>query len=303
MVIMKKLLLLFATVSTLSIKAQTLVYHPFPDSNAIWNIYFTGCMTGIDIESYSILIAGDTLISGHTYHKLSTPFVQVSLAGYCAQSHFAGYKGAIRQDTLIKKVFFIPPDSITETLLYDFTMQVGDTVKGYLESWAYQADKVLSIDSIMVGNTFHKRWYINSGYSIYIIEGVGSTYGLIEYSPGSTFDFPDNSITCFSQNGQSLYPNTSTNCQLITTINSIDPISNQVRVFPNPSSGLFTVDFDQPFNIKEVRVTDLLGNIVFLQQTNNQKKIHIDNLPRGSYILTVIGKDCIEENIKIISCL
>lgn len=300
---MKNLLLLIATILTLSTNAQTSIYHPFPDSNAIWNLYFTGCQTGNDNESYSILIVGDTLISGHTYHKLSTPFVQVTLDGFCSQTHFAGYKGAIRQDTLMKKVFFIPPDSSSEHLLYDFTMQVGDTVKGYLESYSWSADTVISIDSILVGNIYHKRWYIDNGYNIYIIEGVGSTYGLIEFSPGGMVDFPDYSITCFKQNGQSLYPDTTTNCQLITSINCNDPISNQVKVFPNPSNGLFTVDFDQPFNIKEVRVTDLLGNIVFQQQTNNQQKTYIDNLSRGSFILTVIDKDCTTRNIKIISCL
>jgi hypothetical protein len=287
---MKKLLLIFVVTMTVTFSfAQTNVYHPFPDSNAIWNLYFTGCQTGNDNESYSILIVGDTLISGHTYHKLSTPFVQVSLAGYCSQTHFAGYKGAIRQDTLLKKIFFIPPDSSSEHLLYDFTMQVGDTIKGYLESYSWSADTVISIDSILVGSTYHKRWFIDYGYNIYIIEGVGSTYGLLESSPGGMVDFPDYSITCFKQNGQSLYPDTTTNCQLITSINSIDPISNQVNVFPNPAIDNLTIEIPQKSTIE---LLDIQGQTI-LQQTLQQGKTDIDisGLAKGIYILRLCSND------------
>jgi hypothetical protein len=301
---MKKLLLLIATVLTLSTTAQTSIYHPFPDSNATWNIYYSsGCMSGTDVENYSITISGDTLINTQIYHKLTSPYIQYSLAGSCTITHNAGYKGAIRQETLNKKVFYIPPTVTTEQLLYDFNLQVGDSVKGFLENWAWQKDTVESVDSILIGSNYRKRWKINSCYNIYLIEGIGSTYGLIEFSPGCVTDQAYTNIACYQQDGITLYPDTTTNCQLITSINSVDPISNQVKVFPNPSNDLFTVDFDQPFNIKEIRVTDLLGNIVIRQQTNNQKKINIDNLPSGSYILTVINKDGTTKNIKIISSL
>ncbi len=300
----KKLLLLIATLTALSTKAQTSVYHPFPDSNAVWNIHFTGsCMIGTDEEFYSIFLSGDTLINSETYHKFFTPFVQSFLSGSCTVTNLTGYKGAIRQDTLAKKVFYIPPTSSTEQLLYDYNLQIGDTVKGFLESFALSQDTVYSIDSVLVGSNYYKRWNINTCYNIYIIEGIGSTYGLLQLSPGCATDFPDYSINCFEQNGITLYPGTATNCQIITSVNSTAPISNQVKVFPNPSNGSFSVNFDQPINISEIQLTDLLGNIVFRQPSNNQKKIDIDNLPSGTYILTVIDKENKTTNRKIISCL
>ena len=63
------------------------------------------------------------------------------------------------------------------------------------------------------------------------------------------------------------------------------------EIFPNPSNGSFTVDFGKAINIKEIRLTDLLGNIILQQYANNQAKININNLPTGTYILTVIDKD------------
>jgi len=302
---MKKLLLIIATFSTLTISAQTSVYHPFPDSNACWNFHYAPmhCGFGIAYEYYSIIYSGDTIICSKSYHKLTTPYVQFYTSGSCTQQNFPGYKGAIRQDTANRNVFFVPPSDSAEQLLYDFTMQVGDTVKGYTQNFIFTSvpDIVLSVDSVLVGNDFHKRWKINSEYSIYLIEGVGSTFGLIEPSPGSVIDVPGYHISCFQQNGMTLFPDTTGNCQIITSINSNETISDQIKVFPNPSNGLFAIEFDQPLKISEVQVTDILGNIVYQLNTDNNKNIYIDNLPSGIYILTVIDKDKKKINRKIVS--
>lgn len=298
---MKKILLLFSVLLVHFANGQTSVYHPFPDSNAVWNIHYQFyCFSnGTADEYYSITISGDTLINSQAYHKLTTPYVQSFSTGTCGGIS-TSYKGAIRQDTTNRKVFFVPPSSNTEQLLYDFTMQVGDTVRGYTAPITTQPDTVQSIDSVLVGSTYRKRWNINTCYNIHFIEGIGSTYGLMERSPGCITDQADYAITCFQQNGQTLYPNTTTNCQLITSVNSIDKILQQVNVFPNPSNGSFTVDYGQ--SIKEIQLTDLLGNIILQQQTNNLTKFSIGNLQSGTYILTLIDKDNRTTNRKIISC-
>jgi len=301
---MKKLFLLIATISVFSAESQTSVYHPFPDSNASWNINYTPaqCQFGFGFEDYSISIIGDTIIGNITYHKLATPYVDFDNLGSCTQHNIVGYKGAIRQNITAKKVYFVHPEESVEQLLYDFNLKVGDTVTGYLELFAYPADTVIAIDSVLVGDSFRTRWYLNSWYGIYLIEGVGSTYGLIEQSPGNMTDADINSLTCFNQNGQSLYPDPSAGCQLITSTNDIDTNSDALHVFPNPSSGSFTVEFYRPIDILEVRLTDMIGNIVFQNQISNQNKINIDKLPSGAYILTIIKKENRTTIRKIISC-
>ena len=299
---MKILLLLNMTLLALFANGQTSVYHSFPDRNTVWNFHFQlYCFAnGTGDKYYLITFSGDTLINSQTYHKLTTPFVQSFSSGTCGGIP-TGYKGAIRQDTAGKKVFYISPTDTTEQLLYDFTMQVGDTVRGYIESFAFPPDIVQSIDSVLVGSTYRKRWNINNCYNIQFIEGIGSTYGLFERSPGCITDHEDYSLTCFHQNGQTLYPDTTTNCQLITSINSIDNYSNQFKVFPNPSNGSFTIDFDNA-DIKEIKLTDLLGKIILQQMTNMQTQIKIDNLQGRTYILNIIDRENRTINRKIINC-
>jgi len=300
---MKKLLFLIALIYSVSAKAQTSVYHPFPDSNAVWNTEsYNDCILGSNDDNYSITMTGDTIINAKTYHKLFTPFIQSYIYGSCSPNGITGYKGAIRQDTAAKKVFCVLPYESTEQLLYDFNMQVGDTVKGVLETYPCPVDTVHAIDSIIIGNSYRKRWLINSCYGIYIIEGIGSTAGLLMASPGCITDANLQGIICFQENDITLYPDTASNCQLITSINSVEKNSNKIKAFPNPSNGSFTVAFDQPLNILEIRISDLLGKNVLQKQTENQSNIKINNLNFGTYIITIFDKDYKATNIKVVSC-
>jgi len=236
---MKKflLLLIFSATSFFS-GAQTNVYHPFPDSNATWNISGLvpwNCPFNVDYyETLSILISGDTAIGNYNYHKLNTPYIDRS----CAQGglHPQGYVGAFREDTSARKIFFVQPLDSSENLLYDFTMVVGDTVKGFLSSyWAClpYAQIVNSIDSTLVGGSYRKRWIIGTGWFKFI-EGIGSTAGLLDHVC-EIIDGPITSLLCFSQNGIVLYPSNAWMCNVITGIESVKGnAENQISISPNP---------------------------------------------------------------------
>jgi hypothetical protein len=301
---MKNLFVVLATLTAFSTSAQTRVYHPFPESNASWNFNMTQGMCfmgGFLSEDYSLTFSGDTMIENQTYFKLVTPYVQISITGGCTQQNFPGYQGAIRQDISNKKVFFVPPAQSAEQLLYDFSMEAGDTVKGYLQTFNSPFDVVVEIDSVLVGSNYHKRWLINPCYDIYLIEGIGSTFGLLKPSPGCATDMNYYSLTCFSQDGQTLYPDF-TICPLITSVSGPDDFSDQINIFPNPSNGSFSVGFVRPDDITEIRITDMIGNIVFRKQMNNQNNVSIHSLPGGSYILTVVDRKNRTANRKIVSC-
>ena len=294
---MKKIMRFLLTIVLMLILAtsvQATTYFPFPENNATWNFHWSLIgMYGDYEENYSITISGDTTINSLTYRKLITPFANtISLRGY---------KGAFRQDIAAKKIYYVPRNETTEQLLYDFTLQVGDTVKGYTQANLQQKDTIKSIDSVLVGNSYRKRWLVNSSYNIYFIEGIGSTYGLFELSPGNTPDFPDFSINCYRESSQTLYPDLQTNCELINSVKQIDINSNQIRILQNSQDGSFKIAFDNT-DIVEIKLIDLSGKVIFQQLTTNMKSILINHLQSGAYILT--GKDKTNRLItkKLISC-
>lgn len=274
-----KYLLIVGALSTILINLQSTTYHPFPEQNATWNFHLINIgFEGEHNEKYSYTLSGDTLIGNQTYHKLSRP--------YARAVGLIGYWGAIRQDIAAKKVYYIAPSETTEHLLYDFSMQVGDTVKGYTQRAEFEDDTVISIDSVLVGNSYRKRWLVNSNYNIYFIEGIGSTYGLFERSPGNAMDFPDYSLLCYSENNQTLYPDSQTNCDLLTAIENNVTNSDPIRILQD--RGSLKIEFDNT-DIVEVCVMDLSGKVIIRQPITNGKTINIDHLPTGHYILT--GRD------------
>jgi len=95
---MKKALLVIFFLSSFRLYAQTNMYHPFPDSHAVWNVWFNmNCFSsGYANVEYTIQIVGDTVINSQNYHKLNVPYRVDNSIGNCNGGQSIGYKGAIR---------------------------------------------------------------------------------------------------------------------------------------------------------------------------------------------------------------
>ena len=274
---------------------QTSTYHPLPDSLASWNITNKGsCVVGDITEHYTIEMTGDTIINTNSYHKLEVFFVDSTYIGFCNKIDRVGYQAAIREDTAQRKAYIVLPDSSDEQLLYDFNLTVGDTVKGYL---SLTNDTVISIDSVLVNNSYHKRWYLNAPYSVYLVEGVGTNYGLIQ--PFSNIpDQTDYSINCMNVNGITIYPDTLNNCQRITSIEKVNLGSNPYNVYPNPSSGLITIALNKQ-GIKTLLLWSAAGKVV-RELSTAKKEIQLNDLESRVYFLSIIDSNNISENKKVI---
>ncbi|REJ81978.1 MAG: T9SS C-terminal target domain-containing protein [Bacteroidetes bacterium] len=270
-------------------QAQTSVYHPFPDSNAVWNIHSAGSYCGsfsMD-EYYSYTYFGDTTIHGNIYHKLVVPFVVKS--DTCQAANPTGYTGGIRQDIASKKVYFIPSSTGIEVLLYEFDLQTGDTISDGLMcsgSGPY-AMVVQNKDSVYMNGSYRTAWNLSSllGGSITLIEGIGSTNGIIGYCP--PIDPPIYELTCFIQNGNIIFPDTLTNCNLITHLNEL-PTRTKISISPNP--------FQHNANIigsenAELRLFNNLGKLV--KEEKNAKYIHREGLSGGIYFYEIRDRNII----------
>lgn len=180
-------LFLFYFTLYFDVVAQSNKYHAFPDSNAVWRVDGNDCnMGGIYSSSYQYTIQGDTIIGLYSYHKiyLSGMVSQPCQPPIYSNSYFCG----LRQDTISKKVYFARP-GYSDTVLYDFNLHIGDTIHSLYCHWnrpsGYQNRLIInSIDSVLVGAFYHKRFNTNSPPSA-IIEGVGGSFGLFDTIPQS----------------------------------------------------------------------------------------------------------------------
>jgi len=282
--------------------AQTSIYHPFPESDAVWNFQSSSfCWFPISgTEFYSIIITGDTIINNLTYHKLHTPYSEIYPYGVLCVNN-VGNQGYIRQNVLERKVYYIPHSEDQEKLLYDFNLTIGDSIKGYLNDFIPNdyANVVQSIDSVFVDNGYRKRWNIDTtNYFVSIIEGIGSTYGLKEplvrmISEGASFE-----LTCFSQNGHTLYPDSNANCEIISSIEYIN--KKPINIYPNPSNGSFYIhNYDNPYSKFDLEIVDLNGHILEITEykgdTNNP--VFFLDIPDGLYFIRMM-EDGVFKNVE-----
>ncbi len=256
-------------------------------------------------------VANDTVLSGTTYKRFKYSIVKfkVTTAG-CNADDGKGY--FVRQDGNGMVYYRAPAIDAYEHVLYNYNLVPGDTI-----SYSYSmypggsvADSVVSLDSILIGTTYHRVWDFvsatgrgNRAYSV--IEGVGCTnHPLYPAFAGSCSDFYEN-LKCFSQSGlvndftmrmnscAALGSNYYINCDYIPfPIAVSNTITTQnVRVYPNPSVTLLNIDID-PLLITRasVTITDMTGHPVYVSAAGSltqSPQINTASWPNGIYILRV----------------
>ena len=75
-----------------------------------------------------MFINGDKIIGTHTYHKIYTTGQHTNWCPSYSGYYYNACNCALRQDSLQKKVFQYSSTYSKDTLLYDFNLNVGDTL-------------------------------------------------------------------------------------------------------------------------------------------------------------------------------
>lgn len=272
------------------------IYKPFPTSNAMWRESKTGFQCSC-CSDYQIFITGDTVVSSTTYHKLQKTGIkyQEDLIGNCTsiiQSIINQYVGCFRNDSINKRVYYVPPFASNDTLLYDFNLDLGDTNKTYLNGFTGEDWIVTNVDSVLFGSQYHRRLKLNncSPKTLYIIEGMGSTFGLLSpFICWAPFYEHIYDLQCFKLNNQTIYPDSSTVCDLVSSVIE-SYIDGQVSVFPNPSSGELFITTN--LHSYDISIFNATGQLIYKKYvTSNSTQIDISALPTGLYLIQLSEND------------
>jgi hypothetical protein len=289
--------LLVACSSIYGALSQEYHYIPFPDSNAVWSeVYYPGIDAYGDplpavLERFAIP-GGDTIIDTLTYKKLYIFYDTVF------NVNRATCVGGIREDDQ-KRVFFKGDSMIhfskpmneyygyKEIMLYDFSLEIGDTIKNINCRPEDDIIIVNDIDTVLVGNTLRKRFHFKYYTWVQWVEGIGNLRGLL-FTSG---EIPNNGmyddLICFKQNDTLLYFND-------LYIDCIPPITGikarpmddvPCRVYPNPATGN-NIEFDLgDESFKTIDVIDGNGLVIDKIDANGQShlSIPIEKYPPGLY--------------------
>jgi hypothetical protein len=298
---MKKLVLtlIFYTVVAL-IYSQA--YQPLPTTNGRWCIKYNNHIIPPPPWWYTnyweTYYDGDTVIQNQTYIRIT----KIEYDIFCLSEIVNGpeYIGAIRDDTINRKVYLVPPGQEDEELIYDFNLLEGDTLFSYLN---YGPPVYIDyIDSVLVGQVYHRRLGFQYGLGS-IIEGIGSETGLLE----ELTIFEGGSYLCALFVDSALYyPQDS--CYLETdtclTLNIENPvlIRNFLQIFPNPAQDYILIRTLNGKYISGLRyqINNSAGIELLSGSIHDQEAINISTLSPGIYLIRLTGNNLYNGYLKMI---
>ncbi len=289
---MKQLILIIAAILTISVlKGQN--YIPFPIENVNWNVYYRGTCQEMPPDTILLryTIRGDTTINDVLYKKLwlergdtINPIIEAI--------------GGIREND--KKIYYNGRTIYTSTegeeyLLYDFTKQIGDTIKHNSQEF-YSV--ILNIDSIIIDGTYRKRYEVDNHWFYhnpdYIVEGIGSVKnGLL----GHISDIPTCGThywehICFKENEVVKYLNPNfDNCfpgNLAMGPNHTK-LDAQIRIYPNPFEQVLQIENNSNEKVS-IKIIDIKGRSIKERQLNEIKTIIKLDIKPGLYYVMITNK-------------
>ena len=265
---------------------QTNIYHPFPDSAAVWNQH------EINLNSeayYQYAVLGDTVIHALKYHKIYRHSENETFADTVINIGNSTFIGGIREDSL-KRIYFynyaamgccLEQDSIY--LLYDFSIKVGDTIK-FSNYQAYPYLVLKSTDSVWVHNQYRKRYKFDEETWI---EGIGSTRDLLSTMIGIPTCYCVNEIVCFKYRNTTYYLNPKFyDCYpyLGDGVKELSQLQNMF-IFPNPFSSQAVLQCDRMLTNATLKIYNSFGQLVRQEENISGQSITIkrNNLQSGLY--------------------
>lgn len=275
-------------------------YCPFPSSNAYWSEKTVDIDPGMGIKEnyYTIFIDGDSLSNGILYHKLYESGIEnnySTLGNFLYSTNYTHvFAGLFREDSL-KHIYL--KFSIFEYLLYDFNLQLNDTLNNIAYRYILaQGTYVSAIDSVIVGTNYRKRYHLTakdvaSDY-ITLVEGVGSSFGFLNFT-GPPFE-QYKTLFCFRGDNEN-YILDSIFCSY-TDVTEKRPDNYFISFFPNPSTGIFHSNFQNTY-IENISIYNSIG--LLLTIVKNNEDIDLSSFGSGIYIAKIKNKKDVI-NLKLI---
>jgi hypothetical protein len=278
---MKKLLII-SVLCVFVINSYSQLNYFLPDSNAYFSVFH-----------YKYWFQGDTIINSKKYKSVFRQSGDV-----IADFNRAAYYAAVREDTIGEKIYCIKKDDGIERLLYDFSLNAGDTASIYtfwpLEIPRETLIKVINVDSIEISGQYRKRINLVPEFEIpeSWIEGIGSTYGL--FYPAANDGNPEISIPvllCVHLNNDIIYQ-ISDNCYSEIWVDGINENTQySFKVYPNPAKNILNIERgENSGNQFQYYIINSQGHIVGKGELPPDY-IDISILEKGVYFIGLYNKN------------
>ena len=183
-----------------------------------------------------------------------------------------------------------------ETLLYDFTASVGDTLCFGEPGASFVLD---SISMVQIGDVDRRKFWFGLEYDGLgnpraketWVEGIGSDFGLLWSGYYGVYD-GWHCLLCFHQYGELVWENPEYGFCTYTAVEETK--DSEIFIYPNPAKEKVTIE---GVEATEVKVYNAIGQLV--KTVRNTNEISVADLPQGVYMLRITDAEGIVYTNKI----
>jgi len=275
--------------------AQT--YTPMLGNLEEWHL--TTCYYGCLNDVY--FTDGDTLVDGKTYKILD---------GY----HYISRTFLLREDIQEKKVYLNlkAPGHNQEYLLYDFSLEVGDSIHMQNPITPFPEDGgYFILDSIvakpLVNGNLHDFFYLSpspsntiSTWNAVWVEGLGSLSMIT--APGGHPDFYGvGQISCFFKENELVYTDLEVVDECVSALSIAEEQALEGVILFKPTSEAVCY-LKNTARVKNVEVYAIQGNMVktYSNDGNDLVRLDLENLQQGLYFVLAKGEGSEKRVFKVI---
>ncbi len=235
----------------------------------------------------------------------------------------------VRKDSATGKIYAVTPafpqrDS-TDRLLYDFSMNKGDSYIHYIRYYGYGVYgdydtvtyRVQETDSVIINGLSHRVQYISTigsisknRHIITVIEGIGSITGMGSPLYFGHLLYARETTDCFhSNNGNSVfahkvltkyfYNDSSSNSYVLDTFDNSCPPKlaipqtksndNRLTVYPQPANNHVIIGLGTKITNGRITIINIQGEIIVDRAIANEERINLRiEQPPGMYVYKII---------------
>jgi hypothetical protein len=233
-------------------------YHPLLD-NPSWVVGKSTSMGPSD--SASIYQGTDVTIGSYTYKQFQDPW----------PSYYQGIGSMetvyLREDIAERKVYRI--FNGVDEVLYDYSLETGDTVShsGYV--WTATVDEVtviggtrkrITLDSFSVEHNNHsiqQIWIEGVGSPVYPFRPTRNMFNFLSVSGGQAY-----STRCAFQNNEHIYGNPMCTDMVPLGVDELEQVSDGIKLLPNPFSTNLMITSELPLEDASFKLYNMQGQLV-----------------------------------------
>lgn len=242
----------------------------------------------IATDTYTYRTVGDSLVDGHIWTKVARQGLITSSWQNppppnpdCQGTTSYGLEwfglSLIRQQGRQLRIW----DGSSDQLLYEFDLQVGDTLPITWNNWNPDIT-VLAVDSVLIGTEMRARYELGNSWAQYLVEGVGTSHGLL--APVSDFFDCGYALDCFGLGAQGYYSDHGP-CDIVMHVPE-KAGKTTLSAAPVPTMDAVTVRGTHEGEAYTVR--DQWSRIVLRGETRQDAtRIDLSTLPSGAYAVLI----------------